>query len=73
MTYDALLQHKQMLEKISTFQSQLTQKVTEKHSLDEIIQAAYDILHIPIVIEDIYDNALSKIGLTEAQYDMHTK
>lgn len=70
MTYDALLHHKQTLEKISTFQSQLTQKVTEKHSLDEIIQAAYDVLHIPIVIEDIHGNALSKIGLTEAQYDM---
>ena len=70
MTYDALLHHKQTLEKISTFQSQLTQKVTEKHSLDEIIQAAYDLLHIPIVIEDIHGNALSKIGLTEIQYDM---
>lgn len=70
MTYDALLHHKQTLEKISTFQSQLTQKVTEKHSLDEIIQAAHDVLHIPIVIEDIHGNALSKIGLTEAQYDM---
>ena len=70
MTYDALLHHKQTLEKISTFQSQLTQKVTEKHSLDEIIQAAYDVLHIPIVIEDIHGNALSKIGLTEAQADL---
>lgn len=68
MTYDALLHHKQMLEKISTFQSQLTQKVTEKHSLDEIIQAAYDILHIPILIEDIHGNVLCKIGLTEEQY-----
>lgn len=67
MTYDSLLQHKQMLEKISIFQSQLTQKVTEKHSLDEIILAAYNILHIPIVIEDIHQNALSKIGLTEEQ------
>lgn len=69
MTYDSLLQHKQMLEKISMFQSQLTQKVTEKHSLDEIILAAYNILHIPIVIEDIHQNALSKIGLTDEQYD----
>ena len=68
MTYDSLLQHKQMLEKISFFQSQLTQKVTEKHSLDEIMIAAYNILQIPIVIEDIYQNALSKIGLTDEQY-----
>lgn len=68
MTYDSLLQHKQMLEKISIFQSQLTQKVTEKYSLDEIILAAYNILQIPIVIEDIHQSAMSKIGLTDEQY-----
>ena len=56
MTYDALLHHKQMLEKISFFQSQLTQKVTEKHSLDEIMQIAYELLNIPILIEDIHEN-----------------
>ena len=67
MTYDALLHHKQMLEKISIFQSQLTQKVTEKHSMDEIIQTAYELLNIPILIEDIHGNPLSQIGLTEEQ------
>jgi sugar diacid utilization regulator/predicted hydrocarbon binding protein len=67
MTYDALLHHKQMLEKISTFHSQLTQKVTEKHSLDEIVQAAYELMNIPILIEDIHGNLLSQIGLTEEQ------
>ncbi|MGX9133285.1 V4R domain-containing protein [Rummeliibacillus sp. JY-2-4R] len=67
MTYDALLHHKQMLEKISIFQGQLTQKVTDKHSLDEIVQTAYDLLNIPILIEDIHENPLSQIGLTEEQ------
>ncbi len=67
MTYDALLHHKQMLEKISIFQGQLTQKVTDKHSLDEIVQTAYELLNIPILIEDIHENPLSQIGLTEEQ------
>lgn len=67
MTYDALLHHKQMLEKISMFQGQLTKKVTDKHSLDEIVQAAYELLNIPILIEDIHGTPLSQMGLTEEQ------
>ncbi|MBD3107253.1 helix-turn-helix domain-containing protein [Bacillus sp. AGMB 02131] len=67
MTYDALLHHKQILEKIAAFQSQLTQKVTEKQSLDEITQAAFEILNIPILIKDIHDNSLSQIGFTDEQ------
>ena len=67
MTYDALLHHKQILEKISLFHSQLTQKVTEKQSMDEIVQAAYELLDIPILIEDIHGNPISQIGLTEEQ------
>ncbi|WP_419954364.1 V4R domain-containing protein [Neobacillus niacini] len=67
MTYDALLHHKQMLEKISVFHGQLTQKVTDKHSMDEIVQAAYELLNIPILIEDIHGTPLSQNGLTEEQ------
>lgn len=67
MTYDALWHHKHMLEKISMFHNQLTQKVTEKYSLDEIIQVAYTLLNIPILIEDIHGNTLCQFGLTEEQ------
>ena len=67
MTYDALFHHKQLLEKITKFHSQLTQKVTEKYSMDEIVKAAYELLNIPILIEDIHESALSQIGLTEEQ------
>lgn len=73
MTYDSLLHHKQMLEKISNFHSQLTQKVMEKYSMDEIIQAAFELLDIPILIEDIHGNLLSQIGLTEQQQDFLEK
>lgn len=73
MTYDALLHHKKMLEKISIFQGQLTQKVTEKHSMVEIIQTAYELLNIPILIEDIHGNPLSQIGLTEEQQQVIKK
>lgn len=67
MTYDALLHHKQMLEKISTFHNQLTQKVTDKYSMEEIIQSAYQVLNIPIWIEDIHGNRLCQAGLTEEE------
>lgn len=67
MTYDSLLHHKQMLEKISIFHGQLTQKVTEKHSLHEIVETAYDLLNIPILIEDIHGNPLCKMGFSEEQ------
>ncbi|WP_071392763.1 helix-turn-helix domain-containing protein [Bacillus tuaregi] len=67
MTYDTLLHHKQMLEKISMFQGQLTQKVTDKHSMDEIVQTAYELLNIPILIEDIHGSPLSQMGLTDEQ------
>lgn len=65
MTYDELLHHKQILEKISLFHSELTQKVTDKHSMDEIVQVAYELLNIPILIEDVHGNALSKIGFSD--------
>lgn len=67
MTYDALFLHKQLLEKITKFHSQLTQKVTDKYSMDEIVKVAYELLNIPILIEDIHESALSQIGLTEEQ------
>ena len=35
--------------------------------MDEIVQAAYELLNIPILIEDIHGTPLSQIGLTEEQ------
>jgi len=73
MTYDALLRHKQLLDKISTFYSKLTQSVTEKHTMQEIIQLAYDILKIPILIEDLHGDELLYTGLTDAQLEIVRK
>ena len=65
MTYDALLHHKQLLEKLSVFQTQLTQNVTEKYSMEEIIDEAYRLLNIPIIVEDLFGNLLKQCGLDE--------
>lgn len=65
MTYDSLLHHKLMLEKISLFHSELTQQVTEKHTMDEIIQTAFNLLSKPILIEDMHGAVLSKVGIEE--------
>lgn len=69
-TYDALLHHKQLLDKISTFHNNLTQSVTEKLSLQEIIQSAYDVLHIPILIENLHGDEILQIGLSEKQLQL---
>lgn len=67
LTYDSLLHHKMMLEKISTFHSELTQKVTEKHTMHEIIETAFNLLGKPILVEDMHSNLLGKVGMTEEQ------
>ena len=69
MTYDALLHHKQMIEKISTFHYRLTQSVTERKSMEEIVQSAYEILQIPIIIEDTHGMQLLQIGLSDEQLE----
>ncbi|WP_179151850.1 V4R domain-containing protein [Oceanobacillus senegalensis] len=65
MTYDALLHHKLLLEKLSVFQTQLTQNVTEKYTMEELVEEAYRLLQIPIVVEDLHGNLLKQSGLDE--------
>ncbi|HWL22479.1 MAG TPA: V4R domain-containing protein [Ureibacillus sp.] len=67
MTYDALLNHKHLVDKLSTFSSKLTQSVTERHSMKQILQTAYEHLGIPILIEDLHDEEILQIGLNEEQ------
>ena len=69
-TYDALLHHKQLLDRISTFHNNLTQSVIEKLSLQEIIQSAYDVLKIPIIIENLHGDEILQIGLSEKQLQL---
>lgn len=67
MTYDALLQHKQLLERLSVFQTQLTQSVTERYSMAELIDEAQKLLDMPILIEDIHGQLLKQSGLSTEQ------
>lgn len=66
-TYDSLLQHRQLLDLISTFHNSLTQALIEKRTLQEIVQSAYDVLKIPIVIENLHGDEILNVGLTEEQ------
>lgn len=67
MTYEELLHHKETIDKISTFHNKLTQGVTNRLSMDEVIQSAYEILSIPILIEDMHGNQILQIGFTTEQ------
>lgn len=66
-TYDALLHHKQLLDRISTFHNNLTQSLIEKPTLQEIVQSAYQALHIPIIIENLHGEEVVQIGLSDAE------
>ena len=69
-TYDALLHNKQLLDRISTFHNKLTQSVTEKLSMEEIIQSAYNVLKIPILIENLHGDVILQIGLSQDQLQL---
>lgn len=73
MTYDALLTHKDLIDKISSFYSMLTQSVTERHSMDKILQTAFEHLNIPILIEDLHGEVILQIGLNDKQLTQLTK
>lgn len=65
LTYDALVQHKRLLEQLSVFQTQLTQNVTERYSMNELIDEAYRLLHIPLLVEDVHGQILKTSGLVD--------
>lgn len=67
MTYDALLQHKKLLEQLSVFQTELTQNVTERYSMNELVEQAYRLLQIPLIVEDVHGQLLTHSGLREDQ------
>lgn len=67
MTYDALLHQKHLVDKISTFYTMLTESVTARHSMEQVLQKAYDYLQIPILIENLHGEILIQTGLSLEQ------
>ena len=62
-TYDELLFKNNLLAKITKFHDCLTDCVARKNNIEEVVRTAYEILNIPIVIEDPYRNMMLSQGM----------
>lgn len=52
-TYEQLLEQRNNVERISTFHNTLTQKILDGATLEQITSTVYDLLEIPLSIEDL--------------------
>jgi sugar diacid utilization regulator/predicted hydrocarbon binding protein len=63
VTYDKLLSQKNLLDKIAHFHSQLTDCIIQKNGITHVVKTAYQIVNIPIVIEDLSKNMIMLNGM----------
>lgn len=68
LTYDALLQQKQDLNKMLTYHSELSDCVIKEDSLNYVLTTAFDILNIPIIIKNATQKIIACRGITEEEY-----
>ena len=68
-TYEQLLDQKNYIEKVSIFHDTLTTKLSEGHSIDEVINTVSETLDIPVTIEDLNFQARLYVGIEQETYD----
>lgn len=68
-TYEQLLDQKNYIEKVSTFHDTLTTKLSEGHSIEEVINTVSQTLDIPVTIEDLNFQARLYVGIEQETYD----
>lgn len=68
LTYDKLLSQKSILDKISNYHSRLTNCVAQDNSLYNVLLTAYEILGIPIIIQNTNKKMIATVGITEEEY-----
>ncbi|OXM86967.1 XylR N-terminal domain-containing protein [Paenibacillus rigui] len=67
-TYDQLLEQKNIVTRLSDFQNKLTEEVSNGSQLKAIADMVYNLIHVPIVMEDTEFEAIAYAGLTEHEY-----
>ncbi len=67
-TYDQLLSQRNHLNKMTNFHRELTESVIKNNSIENVVKRAYEILNIPIVIEDLHGNVLVLNGIESDHY-----
>ncbi|QCR32142.1 XylR N-terminal domain-containing protein [Lysinibacillus sp. SGAir0095] len=68
-TYEQLLDQKNYIEKVSTFHDTLTTKLSEGHSIEEVIKTVSQTLDIPVTIEDLNFQARLYVGIEQDTYE----
>ncbi|MEI4771773.1 V4R domain-containing protein [Psychrobacillus sp. FJAT-51614] len=68
-TYEQLLEQRNNVEKISTFHNTLTQKILDGANLEEITSSIFDLLDIPVSIEDLSFKPKIYKGISDEEYN----
>lgn len=67
-TYEQLLEQQNFVTRLASFQKRLTEEVSNGSNLQEICDLVYEIVKIPIVIEDIDHRTIAFSGLSEERH-----
>jgi purine catabolism regulator len=67
-TYEQLLEQQNFVTRLASFQKELTEEVSNGSNLQEISDLVYNLVKIPIIIEDIDHRTISFSGLSEEKY-----
>lgn len=62
-TYDNLLEQTKMVMKLSEYQKQLTEEIINGNGLQKLVDMTYEMIKIPIIVEDTHIQTLSFAGL----------
>jgi len=67
-TYEQLLEQRNYIDKVSTFHTKLTEYVSNGSDLQSIADASYQLLGIPVTIEDLSFQKIVYSGINETEY-----
>ncbi|WP_087972235.1 helix-turn-helix domain-containing protein [Oceanobacillus rekensis] len=69
-TYEQLLEQQKFLEGLADFQKQLTEEIVGGSDLEKVANRAFELIRIPITIENRDSEKITYAGLTDEQYTM---
>ncbi|MCM3652528.1 XylR N-terminal domain-containing protein [Metabacillus litoralis] len=67
-TYEQMLEQKNFVTRLADFQKKITEEITNGSNLQTIANMVYDIVQLPIIIEDIDHQTITYSGLSEVKY-----
>lgn len=73
ITYDKLLNQKKLLDKVTSFHSQLTESVAKDNSLQHVLKSAHNSLKVPIIIKQANNELIALEGIDELDYKSFLK